>query len=146
MHSVPLRDRLRFPPSLVGIKPNFSSRAMCPAFFFLMHAAEQARINQLKPMNETLKLLKSLLNQAGLTSCAEIQTYGNGVAAQCQHPKTGATTRFVLTKTKTREHHSLANLLSRMRRFQRLGQDLAGGQAYYGGAQASNQPTKQLAA
>lgn len=97
-------------------------------------------------MNETLKLLKSLLKQAGLTAHAEIQTCGNGLAAQCQHPQTGAITRFVLSNTKTREHHSLANLLSRMRRFQRLGQDLAGGQAYYGATPASNQPTKQLAA
>jgi hypothetical protein len=81
-------------------------------------------------MNDTIKLLKTMLRDSNLAAHAEIFTKNNSAFGRVTHPTTGVVASFAIRNSRSREAHSLANQAARMRRFYRIGHDLATGQPY----------------
>ncbi|TYK70313.1 hypothetical protein FSY45_24965 [Comamonas sp. Z1] len=81
-------------------------------------------------MTQALKLLKTMLRDSNLEQHAQISVKNNQAIGTVTHPVTGKTASFAVGNMRTRERHALANQAARIRRFSRLGQDLATGQSY----------------
>lgn len=81
-------------------------------------------------MTQALKLLKTMLRDSNLEQHAQIRIKQNQVIGTVTHPVTGKTASFAVCNIRHRERHALANQAARIRRFSRLGQDLATGQSY----------------